>query len=299
MKVTALLFFILSLPAFASGPETNGRIIYIVKPDSLSLNLAAEYIYRGLPLAPEQLSAEVVSDDIKNIGDLLKAKTSEHHDQTRNTIFLTRKELARPGATHLLPEVEVKKPSLNKLNLSGYFNCLKESTPLFKRLLSLKEQGYIEGPEQKELIENIKLRLNQERGLLGLSSLEGTICGMYLGELAFTDLPELLTYKFLIVMETLDDKQKKELLSSLISVFHPDSPLEDKLIFLKLVEFQMSKVYFKKSQFDLMDMGSDYLALLSDATQNNETSTVTIRQMPINNWEKILKAHSWAMGHLQ
>lgn len=299
IRTLFFVFFVSAHVVLASEEVGNGRINYVVKSDYISVNLAAEYIYRGYPLAPEYLNVEIVSDDVSNIGELFQAKKTEYDIQAQTTLDLANNELNELKADDSTnPTVPAIIPSYS-LQLNKYFACLDESTPLFTKYLSLKKQDYIEGNERDVLVQNIRLRLDDERALLGRSSVDGHLCGKYLGNLSFSELPDVLLYKFLLVMKALSQSEKLNLLSALVATFHPDSPITDKLIVLKLVEHQMAKVYFqKRSRFDLADLEQDYLVLLKEATKTIDNNGVTIHQTPNNNWKEIKGAVDWSMGQL-
>ena len=300
IRTLFFVLFIASHLAIAEESVGNGRITYVVKPDYISVDLAAEYIYRGYPLAPELRSEELPIENISNIGELFQAKSAEYASQTKTTLELTKNERheLKTDDTILSP-VPVITPS-HTLQLNKYFSCLEESAPLFSKYFNLLKQDYIKGDERDDLIQNIKLRLDDERALLGRSSVDGHLCGKYLGNLSFAEMPDLLLNKYLLVIKAISQDERVNVLAALIATFHPDSPMTDKLIFLKLVEHQMAKIYFqKKTAFDLADLKQDYLALLKEATKNTESQGVSIHQIPLNNWKEIRIAFDWSLEQLQ
>jgi hypothetical protein len=294
------VLFIASHLAIAEENVGNGRITYVVKPDYISVNLAAEYIYRGYPLAPEHLSVELFYENISNIGELFQAKAAEYASQTKTTHDLSKNELHELKTDDSILSPATVTTPVHTLQLTKYFSCLEESAPLFSKYFNLLKQDYIKGDERDVLIQNIKLRLDDERALLGRSSIDGHLCGKYLGYLSFSRMPDLLLNKYLLVMKDLPQDEKINVLAAFIATFHPDSPMTDKLIFLKLVEHQMAKIYFqKKIAFDLADLKQDYLALLKESIKNTESQGVSIHQIPLNNWKEIKIAFDWSWGELQ
>lgn len=293
-------FFILALLCGnALAQDSNGRIKYVVKPEFVSVNLAAEYITRGLILAPETLMPETELKNILNIGDVFKEKAKEYAEQDETTV-----NLAKDVFKESKSDITVAAPSSTSktklpVKLESYFSCLAESTPIFKRMFSLQKQEYLQGDETEELIESISIRLDHDRGLLGQISVDGALCGRYLGTVAFPKVSDLFELKYLTVMGALNVEEKSSVLAALVAIFHPDSPVEDKLMLKKLVEYQLGKIHFeKRNVFSLAEISSDYETLLKEAAVVTQNNGVTVRGTAINNWSNFEKGISWAREKL-
>lgn len=288
-----LILALLYVNSFAQ--DSNGRINYAVKPEYVSVNLAAEYISRGLVLAPEILLPEAELKDVVHIGDLFKVKAVQYADQDKLTIKLA-KDVFKKSESSNAPAIPPSTPKvLLPIKLDSYFSCLVQSAPLFKKIFSLKNQEYLQGEEAEELIESINIRLDHDRGLLGQSSIEGALCGRFLGVVAFPKINDLFELKYLSVMEALHREQKSLVLATMVAIFHPDSPVQDKLMLKKLTEYQFGKMYFSKSNaFSLLEVKFDYDSLLREAEVVNEKNGVTIRGSAIDNWSKFEEGINWA-----
>ena len=293
------LFFalLLSTTLFASTEEGNGRINYIIKPDFLSVGLAAEFISRGYPLGQEQLLPEIVTPGIDNIGELFEAKSKEYTAQTETTVKLANSELmiseeSTSGESSITQE-------LYQLNLTKYFSCIEEVAPVFFKAFSIQKQVYLDESEKLELLKGLNTKLDHDRGLMGRNSLEGHICGKYLGKLGFFKLQDIQLYKYLSVMASLEDTEKIKVLAAVIATQHPDTPMVDKLTFLKLLNYQMARIHFKKLQgLDLNEIKGQYHTILTEVAYTQEKEGVHITHTPLNQWPQIEIAFNWALGQL-
>lgn len=276
----------------------NGRISYVVKPDYLSVSLASQYIYRGLPLAQEQMVAEIVSESISNIGELFKSKSVEYSEQENTTLKLIHDELkVRKGSESSVPVNQ--DPIIFKLDIERYRLCLNESSPEFFKAFSVSKLD-MQGIEKEELLQNLNLKLNEDRAISGKSSLEGHLCGKYLGKWSFKELPPVLLYKYLTVMNKLNPTEQKKVLAAMISIFHSESQLNDKMVFLKISEHQLAKIHFYRlSAFDINDMRASYFKLLEEFVQVKNDQSVRITQIPVNNWEEIELSYNQVLEQLK
>lgn len=288
-----LILLVLLIPFVLYAQENNGRMRYEVK--SSSLILASEYISRGIPLAAEFILESDVGRNAENIGQFLKQKTESQDLQTDKTIDLTNgivnslptdTGMSRTGPGTLYSKVEIDK----------YFKCLLEVAPYVKKYEALKRQKYIELESKELLLDELAMRINRDRAIGGRLNKEGHICGRYLGPFSVVEFSDKLLLKYIEVIKRLPLESRKELLAAFITFLHPDSPLEQRLVLLHLVKFEMARIYFSKSnEFKFSNLENLYLQLASESSSQKVVDQYSNQNIFVKtDWLEINKAFQWA-----
>ena len=294
-----LAILLLFVQVHASEIEGNGRISYVVKPEMLSIHLSSQFITRGFPLAPEML-LPVQHEKASDLGDMFKSLGESYQQNIKQTLKSTRVSLEELNVdgTSDLPIAHKTEPI--KKDIVKYFSCIESQTLYFEKYFALSRQDYLKGISKDEVIENLKIKLDHERGSLGQRSQEGHLCGMYLGDSGFTELSDSLLYKYLTTLKILNTNQKLQLLAGLIATFHPESPVKDKLVLIDIIQYNMAKIVFQGiNHFEFSDLESIYKDLLDENRSVESKDSVVIHQVPINNWQNIQQGLDWALTELR